>query len=225
MSPIFRFPLTSDSFFFTFRAMGLGMGNYRAIWNHEVDQANKIARRLVDVSRIKFGWRMLFLPYFLVHYIYYKKNLILTRKNLLFTKRMAFDASKEIVGGESHAMQIRLIEIKTKKLLDKQKKGYYTEKLRRKQLQEIELLIDHYLHLLNSNEKRYGEMVRTIYASRQKYLSFLNRLQKAEQEVIQAAVTSMKKGSKQERLTWFRRVGEVTKEARGGEIEQIFPDV
>jgi hypothetical protein len=205
--------------------MGLGMGNYRAIWNHEVDQANKIARRLVDASRIKFGWRMLFLPYFLVHYIYYKKNLILTRKNLLFTKRMAFDASKEIVGGESHAMQIRLIEIKTRKLLDKQKKGYYTEKLRRKQLQEIELLIEHYLHLLNSNEKRYGEMVRTIYASRQKYLSFLNRLQKAEQEVIQAAVTSMKKGSKQERLTWFRRVGEVTKEARGGEIEQIFPDV
>ena len=201
------------------------MGNDRTIWNHEVKQANKIARSLVDASRIKFGWRILLLPSFLTHYIYYKKNLILTRKNLLFTKRMAFDASKEIVGGESHAMQIRLIEIKTKKLLDKQKKGYYTEKLRRKQLQEIELLIDHYLHLLNSKEKRYGEMVRTIYASRQKYLSFLNRLQKAEQEVIQAAVTSMKKGSKQERLTWFRRVGEVTKEARGGEVEQIFPDV
>jgi hypothetical protein len=201
------------------------MGNYRAIWNHEVDQANKIARRLVDASRTKFGWRMLFLPYFLVHYIYYKKNLILTRKNLLFTKRMAFDASKEIVGGESHAMQIRLIEIKTKKLLDKQKKGYYTEKLRRKQLQEIELLIDHYLDLLNSNENRYGEMIRTTYASRQKYLSFLNRLQKAEQEVIQAAITSMKRGSKQERLAWFRRVEEVSKEARGGEVEQIFQDV
>lgn len=201
------------------------MGNYRAIWNHEVDQANKIARRLVDASRTKFGWRMLFLPYFLVHYIYYKKNLILTRKNLLFTKRMAFDASKEIVGGESHAMQIRLIEIKTKKLLDKQKKGYYTEKLRRKQLQEIELLIDHYLDLLNSNENRYGEMIRTTYASRQKYLSFLNKLQKAEQEVIQAAITSMKRGSKQERLAWFRRVEEVSKEARGGEVEQIFQDV
>jgi hypothetical protein len=138
---------------------------------------------------------------------------------------MAFDASKEIVGGESHAMQIRLIEIKTKKLLDKQKKGYYTEKLRRKQLQEIELLIDHYLDLLNSNENRYGEMIRTTYASRQKYLSFLNRLQKAEQEVIQAAITSMKRGSKQERLAWFRRVEEVSKEARGGEVEQIFPDV
>ena len=225
MSTILTIPLTSDLFFFTFRAKGLIMGNYRAIWNHEVDQANKIAKHLVDASRIKFGWRVLFLPYFLVHYIYYKKNLILTRKNLLFTKRMAFDASKEIVGGESHAMQIRLIEIKTKKLLDKQKKGYYTEKLRRKQMQEIELLIDHYLHLLNSKEKRYGQMIRTTYGSRQKYLAFLNRLQKAEQEVIQAAVTSMKKGSKQERLAWFRRVEEVSKEARGGEVEQIFPDV
>ena len=89
----------------------------------------------------------------------------------------------------------------------------------------VELLIDHYLDLLNSNENRYGEMIRTTYASRQKYLSFLNRLQKAEQEVIQAAITSMKRGSKQERLAWFRRVEEVSKEARGGEVEQIFQDV
>lgn len=205
--------------------MGLGMGNYRAIWNHEADQANRIARRLIGASRVKLGWRMILLPIFLVHHVNYKKKLLLTRKNLLFTKRMAFDASKEIVGGESRATQIRLIEIKTKKLLDKQRKGYYTEKLRRKQLQEIELLIDHYLHLLNSKEKRYADMIRATYASREKYLSFLNSLHKAEQEVIQAAITSMKKGSKQERLIWFRRVDEASKEVRIEEIEKIFPDV
>ncbi len=205
--------------------MGLGMGNYRAIWNHEADQANRIARRLIGASRVKLSWRMILLPIFLVHHVNYKKKLLLTRKNLLFTKRMAFDAIKEIVGGESRATQIRLIEIKTKKLLDKQRKGYYTEKLRRKQLQEIELLIDHYLHLLNSKEKRYADMIRATYASREKYLSFLNSLHTAEQEVIQAAITSMKKGSKQERLIWFRRVDEASKEVRIEEIEKIFPDV
>ncbi len=122
-------------------------------------------------------------------------------------------------------MQFRLVEVKTKKLLDKERKGYYTEKLRRKQLQEIELLIDHYLHLLNSKGKNYAEMIRTTYETRQKYLSFLNRRQRSEQEVIQAAIATMKKGSKQERLTWFGRVEEVSKEARLQEVEQIFPDV
>ncbi len=200
------------------------MGNERTIWNHEVDNANKIARSLVDGSRIKFGWRILLLPHFLVHYISYKKNLILTRKNLLFTKRMAFDAAKEIVGGESHAMQIRLVEISTKKLLDKERKGYYTEKLRRKQLNEIELLIDHYLDLLSSKGKNHAELVRATYPSKEKYVSFLSRLQKAEQGVIQAAITSMKRGSKQERIGWFRRLEAASKEARREEVEQIFSD-
>ena len=201
------------------------MGNDRAIWSHEVGQAKKIARSLDDASRIEFGWRMLLLPNFLVHYIRYERNLSLTRRNLLFTKRMAFDAAKEIIGGESQAAQIRLIEIKTKKLLDKERKGYYTEKLRRKQLQEMELLIEHYLHLLNSNGTNYPGLVSATYPSKQKYLSFLNKLQKAEQEVMQAAITSMKRGSKQERLTWFRRVEEAYKKARMEEVEQIFPDV
>jgi len=200
------------------------MGNNRAIWNHEVNQASKMTQSLVDASRIKFGWRILLLPSFLVQYIYYKKNFIHTRKNLLFTKRMAFDAARQINGGESHAAQMRLIEIRTKKLLDKERKGYYTEKLRHKQLNEIELLIEHYLYLLNSKGKNYAELLRATYPSKQKYLSFLNRLQKAEQEVIRAAITSMKRGTKQERLRWFDRVENATREARMEEMKEIFPD-
>jgi hypothetical protein len=200
------------------------MGNERTIWNHEVNQANKIARSLVDARKIKFGWQILLLPNFLIRYIFYKKNLVLTRKNLLFTKRMAFDAAKEIAGGGSHATQVRLVEIKTKKLLDKERKGYYTEKLRRKQLHEIELLIDYYLNLLNSKGKNHAELVKAEYPSKEKYVSFLNRLQRAEQGVIQAAITSMKKGSKQERVAWFTRLTTASKEARGEEVEQIFSD-
>jgi uncharacterized damage-inducible protein DinB len=89
----------------------------------------------------------------------------------------------------------------------------------------MELLIEHYLHLLNSNGTNYPGLVSATYPSKQKYLSFLNKLQKAEQEVMQAAITSMKRGSKQERLTWFSRVEEAHKKARMEEVEQIFPDV
>jgi len=188
-----------------------------------VNQADKIASHLIDASRIRLGWRILLFPSFIVHYGHYRRNLNRTRRNLLFTKRMAFDAAKEIQGGESQSTQIRLIEIQTKKVLDRERKGYYTEKVRRKQLQEIELLVGHYLRLLNSNGRTHEEMIRSTYQAKQKYLTFLQRLQKAEQEVILAAITTMKKGSKQERLNWFGRVEKVSKEMRIKEVEQIFP--
>lgn len=200
------------------------MGNLRAIWNHEADQASRIARRLLHANKITLGWRILLLPNLLIHYVRYSRNLNRTRRNLLFTKRMAFDAAKEIKEGESHGTEIRLIEIKTKKLLDQERKGYYTEKVRRKQMQEIELLIDHYLSLSDSQGKNYTEMLRATYGSKEKYLSFLRKLQKAEQEVIQAAVTTMRKASKQERAKWFRGLKEAVKEVRMEEAEMLFPD-
>lgn len=200
------------------------MGNSRAIWKHEVDQADKIASHLIDASRIRLGLRTLLFPQFLVHYGHYRRDLNRTRKNLLFTKRMAFDAAKEIQGGESQATQIRLIEIQTKRVLDRERKGYYTEKVRRKQLQEIELLVHHYLRLLNSNGKTHEEMIRSTYEAKQKYLTFLKKLQKAEQEVIKAAITTMRKASKQDRFRWFRKLEDVVTRVRMKEMEKIFPE-
>ncbi|MGD2124539.1 MAG: NF038143 family protein [Desulfobacteraceae bacterium] len=200
------------------------MGNSRVIWNHETKEANKIARTLIDANRERSWWMIILLPLFLVDTIRYKKDLFLTRKNFLFTRRLAFNAAKEIFRGEHHGTQMRLIEVKTKEILDRQKKGYYTEKVRRKQLHEIELLIEHYLKLLKSDKNSYEEMIRVTYGSKQNYLSFLNKLQKAEQEVLQAAIKTMSKGSKHERLTWFGKVGRAFKQARMEEAEEIFAD-
>lgn len=199
------------------------MGKIRVIWSHEVRQANKIARSLMDTGKIQFGWRILLLPNYLVNYVYFRKNLYLARKNFLFTKGLAFNASQEILRGESRASKMRLIEVRTRDLLDREKKGFYGEKVRRKQLHEIELLIDHYLGLLKSNGETYEEIIKESYQSKESYLSFLNRLQRAEQEVIKAAIRTMKRGSKQERVNWFGKVDQAFKRARMEEMEAIFP--
>jgi hypothetical protein len=199
------------------------MRNFRIIWNHEVKQVYKIARSLFETRSAKPGWSKINLPSRLYDYIRLRPSLILTRKNFLFTKQLAFDAAKEIFQGKDRSLEIRLIEIKTKKILDKEKKGYYTEKIRRKQLHEIELLIDHYLDLLNTNATDYAEMIKIAYQSKKKYLFFLNQLQQNEQEVIEAAITSMRKGSKKERLEWFEKVQETFKKTRMEEVERIFP--
>ena len=200
------------------------MRTSQIIWKHEVKQAGRIARNLLEIKKAKFGWRVLFPLSLLVDYIRFRKRLILIRKNLLFTKRLATNAAREIFRGKNRVVEERLIEIKTKELLDKERKGLYAEKVRRKQLHEIGLLIDHYLRLLNSNETNHTNMIRVSYQSKKKHLSFLNELQQIEQEVIQASIMSVRKGSKKDRLSWFKKVQETSNKIRMEEVERIFPE-
>ena len=177
--------------------------SFRKIWKYETRQADKIARSIVEPKR-------------------FRKNLKLTRKNLLFTRQLALEAALGICRGGDHAMEFRKVEIKTQNILDREKKGHYTEKVRRKQLVEIGLLITHYLNLLRSNQARYEEMVKTAYPSRQHYTAFFEQLQKAEREVIQASIFTVRRGSKKERLKWFEKMESALAAARTQEAKRIF---
>ena len=146
------------------------------------------------------------------------------RKNLFFTKKFALDAGNNIHQGKDRALEIRLIEINTKAILDKEKKGFYTEKIRNKQLREIEFLIDHYLDLLSSNQPSCKDAIKAKYTSKGKYLHFLNSLQKIEQEVIQAAITTMRKGTKRERRLWFDKVKATTRKVRLKEADRFYSE-
>lgn len=198
------------------------MKNLRAIWNHEASQAGQVAKILLDNQKVKINWNIILLPVFLYKIYNYRKNLRFTRKNFLFTKQLAFDAAKNIFQGKEQAWELRRIEIKTKEILDKEKKGFYTEKIRRKQLSEIELLIQHYLALFNSKQSTYAAIIKENYPSKGNYLTFLSTLQKAEEDVIQAAIATMRKGTKKERRQWFQKVKETFKKIRMAEADKIY---
>ena len=200
------------------------MKNFRAIWKHEVRQINAIARPLVEAQKAKLSWRILIPPLLIKDYIHYRNRLRVLRKNLIFTRQLAFDVAKNIFDGKERAWEKRRIEIKTQEILDKEKKGYYTDKIRRKQFNEIELLIDYYLELMNTDQSKYAEIVKAIYPSKGNYLSFLNKLQKLEEEVIQAAITTMRKGTKKERREWFDKVRATTKKVRMAELDKIYTE-
>jgi hypothetical protein len=198
------------------------MGNFRFIWNHEVGQAGQIAKILLDNKKVNINWKIIFLPIFLYNVYHYRKDLRFTRKNFFFTKKLAFAAAKNIYQGKEQAWEFRRIEIQTREILDREKKGFYTEKIRRKQLPEIELLIKHYQGLFESKNTKYTEIIKEKYQSKGNYLTFLSTLQKAEEDVIQAAITTMRKGTKKERREWFQKVSETTKKVRMTEAEQIY---
>ena len=198
------------------------MKNFRAIWKHEVAQAGQIAKILLDNKKVTADWKLILLPLFLYKVYQYRKDLGFTRKNFLFTKQLAYAAAKNIYQGKEQAWEFRRIEIQTKEILDKEKKGFYTEKIRRKQLSEIDLLIKHYLELFTAKQSKYSEIIKEIYQSKGNYLTFLSTLRKAEEDVIQAAITIMRKGTKKERREWFQKVRETTKKVRLAEAEEIF---
>jgi hypothetical protein len=198
------------------------MGNFRTIWKHEVAQTDQIVKILLDNKKVAVDWKIMLVPVFLYKVYHYRKDLSFTRKNFLFTKQLAYDAAKNIFQGKEQAWEFRRIEIQTKEILDKEKKGFYTEKIRRKQLPEIDLLIKHYLELFNAKQSKYPEIIKEIYLSKGKYLAFLSTLQKAEEDVIQAATTTMRKGTKKDRREWFQKVRETTKLVRMAEAEKVF---
>jgi hypothetical protein len=198
------------------------MRNFRTIWRHEVAQADQIAKILLDDKKVAVNWKIMLVPVFLYNVYHYRKDLDFTRKNFIFTKRLAYDAAKNIFQGKEQAWEFRRIEIQTTEILDKEKKGFYTEKIRRKQLSEIDLLIKHYLELFNAKQSKYPEIIKETYQSKGSYLTFLSTLQKAEENVIQAATTTMRKGTKKDRREWFQKVRDTTKKVRMAEVDQIY---
>jgi hypothetical protein len=198
------------------------MAKYRAIWDCEVKKANKIAHRLLEDKRFVSGWRLLLLPFFLPQYIGYRRRLRLTRKNILFTKKLALAAAKNLRLGKERARELQKIDIKTREILDKHTKGLYTEEIRQKQFAEIECLVDFYSDLLNSDQKNYASMVISKFPSKEKYLAFLYALQKKEAAVIQASIVTVHRGTKRERRIWFENLKNATKEVRMAEADHIF---
>ena len=91
-------------------------------------------------------------------------------------------------------------------------------------MREIAFLVDHYLDLLGSNQPSCQDAIKAKYTSKGSYLTFLNRLQKVEEEVIQAAITTMRKGTKKERRLWFDKVRAATKKIRMDEAEKIYKE-
>jgi hypothetical protein len=53
----------------------------------------------------------------------------------------------------------------------------------------------------------------------------LHHLQKLEEEVIEAAITTVRKGTKKERRQWFEKVRAATKKVRLAEIDKIYSGI
>jgi hypothetical protein len=163
-------------------------------------------------------WEIMIPVIFILNYAKLKQSREILIQNQMFTKKMALDAALDMKKKDTSKETVMAqIQTKTKELVSSVPGGIYSDDIRRQQLKEIDLLVDHFTRLLNAAGKDYASLVTHAYQTAADYSSFLEALKSAENEVMGAArrtlgdQTDMETAAKIESITASMRTAEVKK--------------
>jgi len=163
-------------------------------------------------------WEIMIPVIFILNYAKLKQSREIFIQNQMFTKKMALDAALDMKKKDTSKETVMAqIQTKTKELVSSVPGGIYSDDIRRQQLKEIDLLVDHYTRLLNAAGKDYASLVIHAYQTAADYASFLEALKSTENEVMGAArrtlgdQTDMETAAKIESITANMRTAEVKK--------------
>lgn len=171
----------------------------------EQSNARSIAVVMVPPPRISV-WDVMIPIVFILNHMRTRQRRDLFVRNYLYTKMMALDGARDVKIGETDRRgALDLIREKTDATLAAESRDIYSEDIRDKQMEEIELLMDHYLCLMEAEGNDYAELVRQTYPDRQDYQRFLDQLKKAEVAVVEAASRTMGDKVDEEALATLRR--------------------
>jgi len=166
---------------------------YNIIRSEERRLAKAVAKKIVKIPDITV-WAFMIPFIFVVTFLKYKRTTETFALNFLFTKRLALDAALDIIkeGLQRQDVVVRIND-KTRDILASDTQGVYSEKIRMKQMNEINLLLDHYLKLFEAEGKNYKSLVKNAYQTQDNYRTFLQQLTAAEKAVNQAALQTVGK--------------------------------
>ena len=149
--------------------------------------AKSVASVVIGQSPVT-AWDVLIPIVFVFNVLKFKRAREIFTLNFLFTKKLALQGAFDMVKkGQSREDILGQIRDRTSQILASDQKGIYSNKIRQKQMREMELLLDHYFRLLNAEGKDYGSMVRHAYRTPQDFAAFVKELEGIEQEVNRAA--------------------------------------
>jgi hypothetical protein len=190
------------------------------IYNYERSIGSSLAMRVIQSKPIGV-WEFLIPIVFILHFMRNKQSRELFIQNYMFTKRLALDgAFKMLHKGLSREDVISGIADKTRALLTApETQGIYSETILQQQMNEIDLLFDHYCTLLSAEGQDYDALMRGAYGSLKNYSIFHERLKSAEKKVSDAARQTLGAKADIDRLL---RIEKATEEIRQSQINKIF---
>jgi len=193
---------------------------YENILTRERKLAKAVARRVVKLPDVTV-WAFMVPLIFLFNFLRYKRATEAFTLNFLFTKKLALEAALDVVK-KGHGRQEALDRIhdKTTNILSADKRGIYSEKIRRKQMMEINLLLDHYIRLLEAEGKSYEAMMENTYQSIDNYQAFLRELALAEKSVNLTALQTVERTKEAQDM--ISEMEEAAQSLRTEQAEKIF---
>ncbi len=154
------------------------------ILKHEAMLANKIAVDVIDKPKLNI-W-MIIIPIIFVYYFYHLQKFAVGKKefvkNIMNVRQQILDEAQAAVQDHRKPAISRLIEISN---VPKNTEVQYS--------QWVKVILDHYLDLLLTCGDSYESLVKERYKERNRYLLFLNSLNKAEKRFNQALKSHLKK--------------------------------
>jgi hypothetical protein len=193
---------------------------YKIILAKEQSRARTLALSLIKPKPLTV-WEIMIPVIFILNYVKLKHSREIFIQNQMFTKKMALDAAldmnKKDVPKDTVMAQI---DTRTKELVASIPGGIYSDDIRKQQLNEIDLLIDHYSQLLNASGADYASLVTETYQSAESYSSFCDALQAAEKTVMNAAQRTL--GSKADTDT-AAKIESISASMRAAEVNNLYP--
>ena len=192
---------------------------FKIIFARERLMAKSVALSLIKPKPLTV-WEIMIPVIFILNYVKIKQSREAFIQNQLFTKELALRASFDMVKKEqSKETAMTKIKSKTKEILSSVNSGIYSDDIRREQIKEIDLLIDHYCKLFRVEGEDYFYLIMNAYQTREDYAAFLKHLQSAENNVIAAAQRTL--GARAD-MQAAGRLKMLTERVRAAEIEKIF---
>ena len=188
------------------------------ILSQERRLAKTVAKGVVKMPMVTV-WAFMIPFVFFLNLLQYKRTSETFVLNFLFTKKLALEAARDItLKGRSRQDVIARIDDRTSNILADDKQGVYSENVRHEQMDEINLLLDHYLKLLEAEGRNYESLIKNTYQTQGNYEAFLKKLRLAEKAVNRVAIqtvgeteTTSELVSKMEKMTAAIRQEEAKK--------------
>jgi Fe2+ transport system protein B len=181
--------------------------------------ARAISASLIQSKPISV-WEIMIPVIFILNLVKIKQSREVFVQNHLFTKNMAlkaaFDMSKR---GYRKQAVMDSIEAQTQKTLSSVPESIYSDEIRREQVKEIELLVDHYSQLFEADGEDYATLVAGAYLTKDRYVDFFKQLKAAETNVMNAARRTL--GDQADGQA-AGRLEEITDRIRAAGVEKIF---
>jgi len=192
---------------------------YENILAQERALAKTVASAVIGQTPVTV-WDVLIPIVFVFNVLKFKRAREVFTLNFLFTKKLALQGAFDMVKkGQSREDALGQIRGQTSEILASDKRGIYSKKIRQKQVQEMELLLDHYSRLLNADGKDYASMVKHAYRTRQNFSAFVKELEGIEKEVNRAASQTAGTASAPDIVS---RMEETAGRLRAAQMETIF---